>query len=97
MALVSAISLACMRTMTVSDEHLSQEHSVLDSGPHPKARHSLNINGHMAIHLYDFLHFFRNVRGVFPLRMGDWAVITALACSFQVVPFYLLFILYYFR
>ena len=78
-------------------EHLSQVHSLLDSGPHPKARHSVNINGHMAVHIYDFLHFsVCYVRGgVFPLdgRLGSCYG----SSMFQVVSFYLLFILYYFR
>jgi hypothetical protein len=60
MALVSAISLACMRTMTESRMNayrkyiLSWKADLTDI--HSKAKHT--VNSHMAIHIYDFLHSF---------------------------------------
>ncbi|KDR78692.1 hypothetical protein GALMADRAFT_64597 [Galerina marginata CBS 339.88] len=64
MALVSAISLACMRTMTES-RRKSYRRYILSwmedlTVVHPDAKHS--VNGHMAIHIYDFLRFFGPVR-----------------------------------
>lgn len=60
MALVSAVSLACMRTMTETRMSAYRENlatwvrdlKVL----HPESNH--RVNGHMAFHIYDFLRLF---------------------------------------
>jgi hypothetical protein len=64
MDLVSAVSLACMRTMTESRMdayrlHLGSWVSGLKI-LHPNAEH--RVNHHMAFHIYDFLRLFGPVR-----------------------------------
>ena len=64
MDLVSAVSLACMRTTTETWMNAYQLHlaswvsnlKIL----HPGAEHQ--VNNHMAFHIYDFLHLFGPVR-----------------------------------
>ncbi len=60
MALVCAISLACMRTMTKSRMDAYRKYILAWMTDltiiHPKTAHS--VNGHMAIHIYAFLQFF---------------------------------------
>jgi hypothetical protein len=64
MKLVSAISLACMRTMTTS--RMKAYKSCITAWVrnlrkiHPSINHS--VNEHMAIHIYDFLYLFGPVR-----------------------------------
>jgi hypothetical protein len=64
MNLVSAISLACMRTMTTS--RMKAYKSCITAWVkdlrklHPSINH--RVNGHMAIHIYDFLCLFGPVR-----------------------------------
>lgn len=64
MALVSAISLACMRTMTETRMNAYREFLVSwQSGLqqlHPGIDY--RINSHMAFHIYDFLRLFGPVR-----------------------------------
>jgi hypothetical protein len=64
MDLVSAVSLACMRTMTESQMNAYRLHlSSWVSGLkilHPNVEHQ--VNNHMAFHIYDFLHLFGPVR-----------------------------------
>jgi len=64
MALVSAITLACMRTMTETRMtayriYLMTWVSELKDH-HPEAEH--RVNNHMAFHIYDFLRLFGPVR-----------------------------------
>lgn len=64
MALVCAVSLACMRTMTESRMTAYRNYITTwvanMKDIHPKARRT--TNAHMAIHIYDFLRLFGPVR-----------------------------------
>lgn len=60
MALVSAVSIACMRTMTETRMTAYREQLAAWSSNlkvlHPESSH--RVNGHMAFHIYDFLRLF---------------------------------------
>ena len=64
MDLISAICLACMRTMTESRMNAYRHHlASWVSGlkvHHPDTEH--RVNGHMAFHIYDFLRLFGPIR-----------------------------------
>lgn len=72
MDLVSAVTLACMNTMTEQRMIAYRDHIVSwgkgISKVHPQAGHT--VNAHMAVHIYDYLRLFGPVRSwwVFPFE-----------------------------
>lgn len=63
MALVSAVSIACLRTMT--EAHMSTYHRCMAMWVSGLQKiypgRNNRMNGHMALHIYDFLRLFRPV------------------------------------